>query len=105
MVTEWVQNQLTNYHFLYQKAEGDDMNVSHNVNLTLVLILSTKKWLGLFHSSSIIGTFVAHLTAAQGVRRVPELKVKSKRPAYDHSYSALALSAAGVSQFSCFIIC
>ena len=102
MVTEWVQNQLTNYCFLYQKAEGDDMNVSHNVNLILVLILSTKKWWGLFHSGSIIGTFVAHLMAAQGARRVPELEVESKRPTYDHSYSALAFSAAGVSQLSCF---
>ena len=105
MVTEWAQNQLINYRFLYQKAEGDDMNVSHNVNLILVLILSTKKWRGLFRSGSVIGTFAAHLTAAQGARRVPELEVESKRPAYDHSYGALALSAAGVSQFSCFIIC
>ena len=100
-----VQNQLTNYHFLYQKAEGDNMNVSHNVNLILVLIISTKKWQGLFHSGPIIGTFAAHLTATQGARRVPELEVESKRPAYDHSYATLALSAAGVSQFSCFIIC
>ena len=81
------------------------MYVSYNLNSNLVLILSTKKWWGLFHSVSIIGTFVAHLTAAQGARRVPELEVESKRPDYDHSYSALALSAAGVSQFGCFIIC
>ena len=105
MVTEWVQNQLTNYCFLYLMAKGDDMNVSHNINLILVLILSTKKWWGLFCSGSVIGTFVAHLMATQGARRVPELEVKSKRPAYNHSYGALSLSAAGVSQFSCFIIC
>ena len=73
--------------------------------LNLVLILSTKKWWGLFCSGSTIGIFAAHLTAAQGARRVPELEVKSKRPAYNHSYGALALSAAGVSQFGCLIIC
>ena len=104
-VMEWVQDQLTNYCFLYQKAKGDDMNVSQNLNLNLVLILSTKKWWGLFCSGSIIGIFAAHLMAAQGARRVPELEVESKRPAYNHSYGALALSAAGVSQFGCFIIC
>ena len=60
-VMEWVQDQLTNYCFLYQKPEGDDMNVSHNLNLNLVLILFTKKWWGLFCSGSIIGTFAAHL--------------------------------------------
>ena len=92
------------HHFLYQKAEGDDMNVSHNLNSNLVLILSTKKCQGLFHSSSIIGTFAAHLMAAQGTRRIPELEVESKKPAYNHFYGALALSAAGVSQFDCFII-
>ena len=54
------------------------MNVSHNINLILVLILSTKKWWGLFCSGSVIGTFVAHLMATQGARRVPELEVKSK---------------------------
>ena len=45
-VMEWAQNQLPNYRFLYQKAKGDNMNVSCNLNLILVLILSTKKMAG-----------------------------------------------------------
>ena len=75
-VTEWVQDQLTNYRFLYQKTEGDDMNVSHNLNLNLVLILSTKKWQGLFHSSSVIGTFAAYLMG-QGEFQNSKLSQKS----------------------------
>ena len=30
-VMAWAQNQLTNYRFLYQKAEGDDIKVHHNI--------------------------------------------------------------------------
>ena len=30
-VMVWAQKQLTNYHFLYQKAKGDDIKVCHNI--------------------------------------------------------------------------
>ena len=66
------------------------------LNIIYLLILSTKEWCGLFHSSSVVGTFAVHLVAAQGARRVPELEVRSAKPSYDHSYGALALSAAVV---------
>ena len=63
------------------------------------LILSTKEWRGLFHSGAVIGTFVAHLSVAQGAKRVPKLKAESNKPPYSHSYGTLALSAARVSQY------
>ena len=63
------------------------------------LILSTKEWRGLFRGGAVIGTFVAHLSAAQGAKRVPKLEVGSNKPPYSHSYGALALSAARVSQY------
>ena len=69
-------------------------------NIIYLLILSTKEWHGLFHSGSVVGTFTVHIVAAQGARRVPELEVGSAKPPYNHSYGALALSAAGVSQIS-----
>ena len=42
-VTAWVQNQLTNYWFLYWKAEGDDMNICQSINILYFLILFTKE--------------------------------------------------------------
>ena len=67
------------------------------LNIIYLLILSTKEWQGLFHSGSVVGTFVANLVVAKGVRRVLELEVRS---ANDHSYGTHALSAAGVGLFS-----
>ena len=68
------------------------------------LILSTKGWRGLFHSGAVISTFAAHLSATQGVKGVPKLKVGSAKPPYDHFYGALTLSAARVSHLIQLII-
>ena len=68
------------------------------------LILSTKEWRGLFCNGAVIGTFAAHLSVAQGAKRVHKLKVRSNKPPYNHSYGALALSAAGISQYIQIII-
>ena len=47
--------------------------------------------------------FVAHLSAAQGAKTILELEAEGAKPAFSHSYSALALCGAGVSNFA--LIC
>ena len=61
------------------------------LNIVHYLILSTKEWWGLFCSSTVIGTFVAHLPAAQRARSVPELKVRLAQPPYDVLLHSLQL--------------
>ena len=53
-----------------------------------------KEWCGLFCNGAIIGTFAAHLTAAQEAKTVLELKVKGVKPTFANSYVALALCEA-----------
>ena len=64
-----------------------------------------QKWCGLFHSGAILGTFSAHLTAAQGAKQIPDIEVNGVKPAFSQAYGALALSAAGVSLFITFLVC
>ena len=34
----WAQKELTDYHFLYLKAEWDDKTVSHHISYMLYLV-------------------------------------------------------------------
>ena len=43
--------------------------------------------------------------AAQGAKRIPDLEVDGVKPAFPQAYSALVLSAAGVSLFITFLVC
>ena len=40
--------------------------------------------------------FAAHLSTAQGAKTILELKAEGAKPAFSHSYGALALCGAGV---------
>jgi hypothetical protein len=75
---EFAKYYLEDLCFLYQVSKHDNKNVSNpKHSLFICLIINTsQKWKGLFHSPFVLQTFAAHLTAIKGSMRVPNLHDK-----------------------------
>ena len=102
-VTAWATEQLTDWCFLYTNAEGNDMKVSHYYGNIFYFADFIYDRNGV--SGAILGTFSAHLMAAQSAKQIPDIEFNGVKPAFPQAYSALVLSAARVSLFITFLVC